>query len=109
NLSLRPREIELTSCAELALALSAADASHPAFSKLFVQTEFIPHIEAIVATRRPRDAEEERIWIAHVAAVDAETVGATQYETDRARFLGRGRSIPTPPRWTGAGHCRTLP
>ncbi len=96
NLSLRPREIELTSCAELALALPAADASHPAFSKLFVQTEFIPHLEAILATRRPRDAEEERIWIAHVAAVDAETVGATQFETDRARFLGRGRSIRNP-------------
>src|SRR5262249_2098342 len=96
NLSLRPREIEITSYAELALAAPATDAAHPAFSKLFVQTEFVPNLEAIVATRRPRDAQEEPIWIAHVAAVEGETVGALQYETDRARFLGRGRSIRNP-------------
>jgi len=93
NLGTRPREIEVTSYAELALAPSAADRSHPAFSNLFVQTQFVPHLEAILATRRPREAEEKPIWVAHVAAVEGETVGAAQYETDRARFLGRGRGI----------------
>ncbi len=53
----------------------------------------MPHLEAILATRRPRAQDEEPIWVAHVAAVEGETVGATQYETDRARFLGRGRGI----------------
>src|SRR5262249_8464457 len=60
------------------------------------QTEFVPSLEAILATRRPRDAQEEPIWIAHVMAIEGETVGAHQYETDRARFLGRGRSIRNP-------------
>ncbi len=93
NLGTRPREIEVTSYAELALAPPAADRTHPAFSNLFVQTEFVPHLEAILATRRPRDDKEKPIWVAHVAAVEGEAVGAAQYETDRARFLGRGRGI----------------
>ncbi len=93
NLGTRPREIEITSYAELALAPSAADRAHPAFSNLFVQTQFVPHLEAILATRRPREPDEKPIWIAHVAAVEGETVGAVQFETDRARFLGRGRGI----------------
>ena len=93
NLGTRPREIEITSYAELALAPPAADRAHPAFSNLFVQTQFVPHLEAILATRRPRAGDEEPIWVAHVAAVEGETVGAPQYETDRARFLGRGRGI----------------
>jgi cyclic beta-1,2-glucan synthetase len=93
NLGTRPREIEITSFAELVLAPGAADRAHPAFSNLFVQTEFASGLEAILATRRPREAEEKPIWIAHVAAVEGETVGAVQYETDRARFLGRGRGI----------------
>ncbi len=93
NLTVRPREIEVTSYAELALAPFAADAAHPAFSKLFVQTEFVPSLEALIAWRRPREADEQPMWVAHVAAVEGETVGAVQYETDRARFLGRGREI----------------
>jgi cyclic beta-1,2-glucan synthetase len=96
NLSLRPREIEVTSFAELALAPAATDAAHPAFSKLFVHTEFVPGLEALVATRRPREADEKTMCVAHVATVEGETVGAVQYETDRARFLGRGREIRSP-------------
>ena len=93
NLGLRPREIEITSYAELALAPAANDRAHPAFSNLFVQTEFVPGLETILATRRPREPEEKPIWVAHVAALEGTAVGTAQYETDRARFLGRGRAI----------------
>ncbi|HTD52023.1 MAG TPA: glucoamylase family protein, partial [Thermoanaerobaculia bacterium] len=96
NLSLKPREVEVTSFAELALAPAATDDAHPAFSKLFIQTEFVPEIEALLASRRPRESEEETMWVAHVTAVEGETLGAVQYETDRARFLGRGRDIRNP-------------
>ena len=96
NLGSRPREIELTSYAEIALAPQAADAAHPAFQNLFVQTEFAPDIGALLATRRPRSRDEQPIWAAHVAAVEGESGGVIQYETDRARFLGRGRSVHSP-------------
>ena len=95
NRGSRPREIEVTSYAEIVLAPAGADAAHPAFSNLFVQTEFVPTLEALVAQRRPRDREEP-VWAAQVMTVQGEVVGTVQYETDRARFLGRGRRIRDP-------------
>jgi cyclic beta-1,2-glucan synthetase len=92
NLGTRPRTVEITSYAEVVLATPAADEAHPVFSNLFVETEFIPRLEALLATRRPRSSEEKRLWLAHVATVEGTTIGAVQFETDRARFLGRGRN-----------------
>ena len=96
NLGSHVREIELTSYAELVLAPRADDDAHPAFSKLFVETEFVAEVGAILATRRPRSPGDARIWVAHLAVVEGETVGDVQFETDRARFLGRGRGIRRP-------------
>jgi len=96
NLGAKSREIELTSYAEVVLAPPSADAAHPAFSNLFVQTECVPELDALLATRRPRSRGEPPIWLAHVVVVAGETVGDLQWETDRAQFLGRGRGIRTP-------------
>ena len=92
NLGNRVREIELTSYAELVLAPDAADTAHPAFSKMFVQTEFDPQIGALLATRRLRSPADSQVWAAHLAVVEGESIGDLQFETDRARFLGRGRN-----------------
>jgi cyclic beta-1,2-glucan synthetase len=96
NLGARIREIELTSYAEIVLATPAADAAHPAFSNLFVQTEFAAECDALLATRRPRSHSEVPVWAAHVVVAEGVTVGDVQYETDRGRFLGRGSGIRTP-------------
>ncbi len=96
NLGARTRELEVTSCAELVLAPAAADASHRAFSNLFVNTEFVAGVGALLATRRVRSAEERPVWAAHFAFVEGETVGEPQFETDRGRFLGRGRDSRSP-------------
>ncbi|HSJ97565.1 MAG TPA: glucoamylase family protein, partial [Myxococcota bacterium] len=93
NLGARTREIELTSYAELVLAPPAADSAHPAFSKLFVQTEFVPEIGALLATRRRRSPGEPEVFASHLAVVEGERIGPLQCETDRARFLGRGRTL----------------
>ena len=90
------REIELTSYAELQLATPAADAAHPAFSNLFVQTELLADLGALLATRRVRSPDEKAVWAAHTVVVEGQPAGGAQYETDRARFLGRGRTIRTP-------------
>jgi cyclic beta-1,2-glucan synthetase len=96
NAGNRDRDIELTSYAELVLAPPAADAAHPVFSKLFVQTEYLAKIGAILATRRRRSPAEPEIWAAHLAVVEGEAVGEPEIETDRARFLGRGREVRAP-------------
>jgi len=96
NLGSRVREIELTSYAEIVLAPHAADDAHPAFSKLFVETAFVADTGAILATRRLRSPGDPQAWAAHLAVVEGETIGDVQFETDRMRFLGRGRGIRTP-------------
>jgi len=96
NLGDEEREIDVTSYAEIVLAAPAADAAHPAFAKLFVQTEYVPGVGALLATRRPRSPTEPSVWAAHVTVVEGQAVGRTQYETDRARFLGRGRTVRAP-------------
>ncbi|HJQ94931.1 MAG TPA: glucoamylase family protein, partial [Acidimicrobiia bacterium] len=93
NLDDASREIEVTSYAELVLAPPATDDSHPAFSNLFVQTESVTGHDALLANRRPRAADDETYWAGHVVAIRGEVVGGLQFETDRARFLGRGRRI----------------
>jgi cyclic beta-1,2-glucan synthetase len=103
----RALDIELTTYAEVVLAPQAADIAHPAYSNLFVETEFVPALGALLASRRPRAAGEERVWAAHVVTVSAPAAaargldhdteaGGLQFETDRLRFLGRGRGVRTP-------------
>ena len=96
NHSSRTREIELTSYAEVVLATQAADAAHQAFSNLFIETEFIHGENAILAHRRQRSIDERPIWGVHVVVAEGELVGEVQYETDRGRFLGRGRTASNP-------------
>ncbi|HXC50931.1 MAG TPA: glucoamylase family protein [Candidatus Limnocylindrales bacterium] len=96
NLGNRTREIEVTSYAEIVLSTAAADLAHPAFSKLFVETEYVEAVGALLATRRPRSPGDPQVWAAHLAVVEGESIGAHEFETDRARFLGRGRTIRTP-------------
>ncbi|MDH3792991.1 MAG: glycosyl transferase, partial [Rhodospirillales bacterium] len=93
NSGRRPREIELTSYAEVVLTTPAADNAHPAFAKMFVQTENLAEFNALIATRRPRSHEEPRVWATHFAVVEGEIVTDPQHESDRARFVGRGRTV----------------
>ena len=96
NNSTRAREIELTSYAEVVLAPPQADAAHPAFSNLFIETEFVSAENAILAHRRQRSSDDQPIWGVHVVVAEGELIGAVQYETDRGRFLGRGRTTANP-------------
>ena len=96
NRSASRRVIELTSYAELVLAVPAADALHPAFSNLFAQTEILHPHPAILCTRRPRSRDERPPWLFFLMAARGETVGELSYETDRTRFIGRGRTPVEP-------------
>jgi cyclic beta-1,2-glucan synthetase len=96
NRSSRVREIEVTSYAEVVLAPPAADVAHPAFSNLFVETEFVAATSALVARRRPRSSNDEPVFGVHTVVTEGESVGAIQYETDRSRFLGRGHTTADP-------------
>jgi N,N'-diacetylchitobiose phosphorylase len=92
NASPRARRIEVTSYLEVVLYHAGADEAHPAFAKLFVQTERDAAHGALLARRRPRAAQERWPWLVHALA------GAPvhEWETDRMRFLGRGRTPAQP-------------
>jgi N,N'-diacetylchitobiose phosphorylase len=94
----RPRKIELTSYVEFVLARRDADDSHPTFLKLFIETEFCWERNAILARRRPRSATESEQWACHcLLGDDADGLsGEIQFETNRSRFIGRGRSMASP-------------
>ena len=96
NESHETRDVELTSYGEIVLAPPDADRVHPAFGNLFIETAWHEWCTAITATRRPRSASERPLWCVHVADTGAERVGQTTYETDRARFVGRGRTTRDP-------------
>ncbi|HEY7511310.1 MAG TPA: glucoamylase family protein, partial [Vicinamibacteria bacterium] len=91
----RAREIEITSYAEMVLAPYADDLAHPAFVKLFVETEYVPEA-ALLFRRRPRAHDDQAVWAVHVMSLEGRPQGPVEWETDRARFLGRGRTVADP-------------
>lgn len=101
NRSWRTRTIELTSYAEVVIAPFGHDEVHPAFSNLFVTTELLPDRSAVLATRRPRSSAEHPPWLLHTMVVDGTPVRPTSFETDRARFIGRNRTLASPSAMTG--------
>ncbi len=103
NRSRSPRPIDVTSYAEVVLAPAAADALHPAFSNLFVQTEIIRERQAILCTRRTRSIEEQAPWMFHLMSVHGANAPEISFETDRMRFIGRGGSVAAPLAMTDPG------
>lgn len=89
------QEIEVTSYSEIVLVPPTADSAHPAFSNLFIQTEFLPQACGLIAQRRPRAGNDQRVWAAHVMACNDLGAGL-QYETDRVKFCGRGQTLRAP-------------
>ena len=96
NRGLTTRDIEVTSFAELVLSPQSADTAHPAFSKLFIETEFVAGVEALVATRRKRSPTDPDIWVAQMMLIGSENTNLFEYETDRSRFIGRCRDVCNP-------------
>ena len=96
NSTRRTRVIDVTSYAEVVLASQAADELHRGFSNLFVETEISPEHHTIFCTRRRRSAGDPTPWMFHLAVLHGTTNAEASYETDRARFIGRGRTVADP-------------
>ena len=95
NLESRPRDLDVTSYVEIVLQAHAADLAHPAFGKLFLETEWLASHSTLLCRRRPRTPELKPVYTFHLLVTDA-SPGLLTYETDRARFLGRRRSTADP-------------
>jgi cyclic beta-1,2-glucan synthetase len=101
NRSGRVRRLNLTSYIELSLAFHNADRQHPAFNKLFIETEALPGQQSLLAYRRSRSDTDPPLYVAHCMTfphpdVDSADEKSWQFETDRKRFIGRGRTLANP-------------
>jgi cyclic beta-1,2-glucan synthetase len=96
NRSLLPRTLELTSYVELAMAPHAADLQHPAFVKIFIQTEAVPPLRTLLAHRRRRSPDEPQMFVAHRWTLTQPSEEPMRFETDRGVFIGRGRTLADP-------------
>lgn len=96
NHSHKTRTIELTSYSEVVIAPIGTDEAHPAFSNLFVQTEFVPESSAIFCTRRARSEEEKPLYLVHLMLVPEDQLSTVSCETNRAKFIGRTSSLTHP-------------
>jgi cyclic beta-1,2-glucan synthetase len=96
NEASRPRRLALTSYAEVVLAPHADDRRHPAFNKLFIESDWLAGKDALVFRRRPRAADDDPVYLLHGVTVMGEARAEISWETDRRRFLGRGRTAAAP-------------
>ncbi|HET6721379.1 MAG TPA: glucoamylase family protein, partial [Chitinophagaceae bacterium] len=88
--------LDITSYAEVVMAVQASDEAHPAFSNLFVQTQISREHNTIFCTRRPRSEEERPPWMFHLMHVHGSELEEISFETDRMQFIGRGRTLRHP-------------
>lgn len=96
NHSSSKRVVELTSYMEVVLSQPEADLAHPAFSKLFVKTEYVGEYNGLLAVRRKRDDVKKTVWGYHTVSTDGNVQGKVEYETNRMNFIGRNRNLSQP-------------
>ncbi|WP_166267517.1 GH36-type glycosyl hydrolase domain-containing protein [Marinobacter caseinilyticus] len=92
----RPRRLRLTTYAEVVLAELRADAQHPAFSKLFVHSEYLADRSLLLFERRARESVSEAPVMAELIMGAGGVLAPEALETDRAAFLGRLASYRHP-------------
>jgi cyclic beta-1,2-glucan synthetase len=92
----RPRRLTVTSAGRPAL-LDAKDApTHPAFSSMFIESESVAELEALLFARRPQTANEEPAVLVHRLVREGTAVSLAGFETDRGTFFGRPASLEAP-------------
>ncbi|TCT10096.1 GH36-type glycosyl hydrolase domain-containing protein [Paralcaligenes ureilyticus] len=96
NRSTQRKTLELTSYLEVVLSQPATDSAHQAFNKLFVETEIIADDQTVLGRRRPRAVGESTPLMFHTLKAHTPVKGRISFETDRLRFIGRGRSVACP-------------
>jgi cyclic beta-1,2-glucan synthetase len=92
----RPRQLKLTSYGEVVLAAQADDRRHPAFNKLFIESEYLPEENALLYLRRSRSPNEKPIVLVHAMVIEAGRQVTGDHESDRSKFLGRSQTTRTP-------------
>lgn len=89
NYGHRPRRIGLTGYTEVALADPAEDRRHQAFTKLFVESEWVPELMTLLFRQRARQENQPIVHLGFGLVAEGFDRGSVSWDTDRAGFLGR--------------------
>jgi cyclic beta-1,2-glucan synthetase len=88
------RSVRILSYGEVILAPQKTDQRHPAFNKMFIESSFDKDLCMLHYQRRKRSSDEEPQGMAHMVFDDIP--GKVEYESDRAKFIGRNHDISNP-------------
>ena len=94
NLSLRERQLEVTSYMEVAIDTLASESSHPAYNKLFVENEFLEERNLFISRRRRGIGSGP--YAMHMLQTNAKLIRKMEYESSRVNFVGRNNSLQNP-------------
>jgi cyclic beta-1,2-glucan synthetase len=99
----RTRYLAVTTAGEPVLLPAGQMATHPAFARMFIESEFVPDLDAVFFARRPQVATDDGAVIVHRLVRESAAVTFAGYETDRAAFFGRCASARAPNSLAAAG------
>ncbi len=92
----RPRRLTVTSAGRPVLLDAKQALVHPAFASLFVESERLLQLDALLFARRPQSAAQEPAVLVHRLVREGSGVIFAGYETDRSAFFGRCGSADAP-------------
>ena len=89
------KQLEVTSYLEVVDDTHLAEISHPAFNKLFLESEYLEEQEIFLAKRR-RKKEVDNPYVMHMVRTGVKLCKKLEYENDRKRFMGRNNTLENP-------------
>lgn len=89
------KQLEVTSYLEVVDDTHLAELSHPAFNKLFLESEYLEDQE-IFLTKRRRKKEDDNPYLMHMVSTGMKLCKKVEYENDRKRFIGRNNTLENP-------------
>lgn len=94
NQSNKKCQVRLLSYGEVVLAPQTTDQQHPAFNQMFIESRYHDDLKMLRFDRRKRSSDEQTFLLGHLLYDNID--GEVEYESDRARFLGRGHQLSMP-------------
>ncbi len=89
------KQLEVTSYMEVADDTHMAEISHPAFNKLFLESEYVKEQNIFLAKRRQKN-ESDNPYVMHMVKTDEKRCKKVEFENDRKRFIGRNNTLENP-------------
>ncbi len=96
NHSREEKRLEITSYLEMVGDTHLAELSHPAFNKLFLESEFLEEEVIFLTRRRGKNAGGEKPFLLHMLRTSKKLCRKIEYENDRKRFIGRNNTLANP-------------